>query len=547
MRRYRQLRLRLFGSFTAEWSDGETLRVPGAKQRALLAMLATAAQGTHTRAWLQETLWSRSGPEHRRGSLRRALSDLRSIMGDGFDDLFDVTNIDICLRPDHVEIVGSRRDGVFLEGIAIESHGFQAWLAEKREDYQTSVPKPRTGPVRRIAPSVAIIPFISRARNPDEQHFSDLVALEVTRALSRSHLIDVISHLSSRQFGQQVIDLETVRNRLGVDYLVYGTVSVEGSRFRIDADFAETGSGRVRWTREFSGRIDDVLRGDREAFRDLSSAIGRAILSASVELAQSRPLPAVESHALFMSSITLMHQHVLKSFSLARVQLEELIRRTPDQSFLHSWLGKWYILAIAQGWSTDVARDTQMAADCTSRALDINPHCSFSLAIDGMIQNNVRRTFPVAAARFEEAIAIDPNNAMAWLLRSRLNAFVGNGKDAVTCADRALALSPIDPHSYFFDNLAATAYLADGKYDKSLEFADRSLAANPRHTSTLRVRAVALDLVGRGDEARQTVSDLLRLEPGLTIKSYLQNHPAADFETGRTWADALRRAGVPEQ
>lgn len=542
----RKLKLRLFGSFSAEWTDGTVLRIPGGKQRALVAMLATAAQGIHTRSWLQEMLWKLSGQEHGRASLRRALSDLRTMLGASFNDLFQITNIDIRLDPERVEVIGDRRDGEFLEGLDIPERGFQAWLKEKRHHFEPGASRLPAMHHVRVVPAVAVIPFAPRSGNPAEKHAGDLMALEITRSLSRSHLIDVISHLSSRKFEQPVIDLESVRRSLGIDYLVYGTVFVDGDTFRVDADFVEASTGRIQWTRDFSGRLSVFLQRDRGLVEELSSFIGRSILSASVELARTHPLPAVESHALFMSAISLMHQHVLASFSRARVQLEELIRRCPDHAVLHSWLGKWYILSIAQGWSTDAQRDTQMATDCTGRALDINPHCSFSLAIDGMIQNNARKTFSVAASRFDDAVAIDPNNAIAWLLRSRLNSFVGRGEDAVACANRALALSPLDPYAYFFDSLAATAYVANGDCEQGLKLIDRSITANPRHTSSYRVRAVALDKLGRQDEAKQAVETLRRLEPSLTIKSYLNNHPAADYPIGREWANSLQRSGLPE-
>ena len=192
-----------------------------------------------------------------------------------------------------------------------------------------------------------------------------------------------------------------------------------------------------------------------------------------------------------------------------------------------------------------MAGDTATAADFAARALDINPACPFSLAIDGMIQNNLTPDSSVAAARFDEALQIDPNNALAWILRSRLHAFGDDGPRAVECAERACMLSPIDPQRYLFDNLAATAHLANGDYETALALSDRSLAANRRHTSSHRVKVVVLDLLGRHEEARDGARQLLRLEPGLTIKSYLRNHPAADYPTGRIWADALRRSGVP--
>ncbi|NNK77623.1 MAG: hypothetical protein HKP40_02810 [Litoreibacter sp.] len=126
------LQMRLFGAFSLTWNTGEQVHVTSAKQRALLAMLVTAPEGRRTRAWLQEALWPRSGPVNGRASLRRALSDLRTLFGDRFETVFEVTNSEITLRPDRVSIVGTPSDGAFLEGIVIREKGFEDWLQSQR-------------------------------------------------------------------------------------------------------------------------------------------------------------------------------------------------------------------------------------------------------------------------------------------------------------------------------------------------------------------------------------------------------------------------------
>jgi hypothetical protein len=123
----------------------------------------------------------------------------------------------------------------------------------------------------------------------------------------------------------------------------------------LDADFIDARSGKIAWTRTFTGKTHAVMQGDSEVVYDISLEIGRALLKASIELAFSNPLPQIQSHALFMSAISLMHRHQLAEFSRSRVFLEELIKRSPNYSFLHAWLAKWYILAISQGCLPPVA------------------------------------------------------------------------------------------------------------------------------------------------------------------------------------------------
>jgi hypothetical protein len=128
---------------------------------------------------------------------------------------------------------------------------------------------------------------------------------------------------------------------------------------------------------------------------------------------------------------------------------------------------------------------------------------------------------------------------------SRLHMFDGNGELALRFAERACELSPIDPYGYFFDIIKASALSICEDYVGALDLAEKSITANPRHTSSHRVKVIALALMERDEEAANAAKLLTRLEPGLTIEGYLRNHPAGDRPMTRKWADALKDAGVP--
>lgn len=541
-----RLELKLFGSFFCKWSDGREISIPGAKHRALLAILATAANGTHSRAWLQEHLWALSGEEHGRASLRRALSDLRRIFDDRFDLVFDVSNIDICLRPAYVQVIGNAANGIFLDGLTIREPQFQEWLTQKRESGAAGSHRMLIDPHQSVSPTLAVIPFTPVSGGIETLHFGDLMALEVTRAITRSKMIDVISHLSCRQFTGKMLQLDEVRKNLEVDYLIHGSVRVDDGQFRLDADFVQASTSRIMWTRTFTGSLREVLAGDSDVARQIATQAGQAVLRASVELSRSVPLPQVESHALFMSSIAQMHQHHLATFASARKQLEELISRTPNHSVLHAWLAKWYILATSQGWSDDPARDTMIASDSTKRALDLDPFCATSLTVDGMIQGASGGNHAVANSRFIEATNINPNEALAWLMYSRMHLFLGQGREAVKYADRARSLSPLDPHAYFYDIMGAAAHQLNGNLEKARILAERSISENPRHTSSYRVLAITLQKMGLTAEASDAIAKMRRLEPDLTVEKYIASHPAGNLEQGKEWARHLEAAGLPK-
>ena len=247
-----------------------------------------------------------------------------------------------------------------------------------------------------------------------------------------------------------------------------------------------------------------------------------------------------------MGAIALMHRLSLQDFDRARQLLQTLVDRTPRLAIPQAWMAKWHVLRVQQGWSQDIGSEARYALDCTKRALDTDSNCSLALAIDGFVHTNLLKKLDVAHDRYEHAIRVNPNDSLAWLLKGTLHAFKGEGKQAMKGTQRALRLSPLDPHRYFYESLAASAALSAGQYERAIELARRSLRANCTHTSTLRVLAISQWQLGRHDDAHKTVAELLRLEPALTVKSWLARSPSSAYEIGKLCARALKGAGVPE-
>ncbi|MEP4354305.1 MAG: hypothetical protein ABJ338_14080 [Lentilitoribacter sp.] len=539
----------MFGNFTAKWSDGTPLSISGDKKRVLLAMLATAAEGRHSRSWLQETLWGRAGEKNGRASLRKTLTRIKAELGeDNYDVLFKTTYSEIQLDLDSVELVGHRLDGEFLEGINFFEMGFRKWLRDKRDFYEKgAISVDHKARQRRIVPSIAVVPFLSFTNNPDERHLGDMVSLEISRTLSRSNMINVISHLASRQFCTSSVELEAVKSSLDIDYLVSGTINVRGEQFRLDIDFIDVSSGFVIWSDSFNGKMKDFFRSDCESVITVSNRIGYAILSASIELSMSKPMPDVPSHALLMSSIGMMHSNDFGQFKRAKEGLKELVyNRKIKDSKLQAWLALWYMMAIPQGWAKSFYHADQCANDCANQALDIDPSCAFSLAIDGMVKNGRPHTLKKAVAQLREAKINEPNNSFAWLMDARIHAFEGDGENAVLSANKALLLSPVGPQKYFYENIAATAFLSAEKYDHALDLIEKSLAVNAKHRSSLRVKTIALYELDRLTEAKETMSFLRTIDSGLTVQNYLETHPAGRNATGILWANALEKSGLPQ-
>ncbi|MDG1341242.1 MAG: hypothetical protein P8P66_14810 [Paracoccaceae bacterium] len=371
------------------------------------------------------------------------------------------------------------------------------------------------------------------------------MAEETCRALSRSNLIAVISHLSAREIAKQPFVLKDVRDNLAVDYCVTGSLRVLDDEVILDADFIDATSRVILWTRQFSGSVRDFLHGDGAAVSEIVKTVGRTIASDAIAHTKGLPVNEIEDHRLLVAGIGLMHQLKLESFARSRAMIEEAIDRAPQTAEAHAWLAERYVMSVFNGWSVDRGRDTMMARDSCARALDIDPENAFCMTIDGVVHNNLLQRLDIAEDRFDMNLNHNPNEAMSWLLSGVLHAFRDDAKTAVTAVERAQRLSPVGPFDYFYDSLSASAYLAADDYEKALKFSTASWSKNSRHISTLRAKISAHVGLDQIEEARTDAQELMRRMPDFTVADYLRDHPGSDHKLGQDVARALRVSGVP--
>lgn len=157
----------------------------------------------------------------------------------------------------------------------------------------------------------------------------------------------------------------------------------------------------------------------------------------------------------------------------------------------------------------------------------------------------MRKDLVTAGDLYDAALAANSSESLAWLFHATRFAYLGLGAEAKQAAEQALRLSPLDPLKYFYDSLAATAMLGSGQWERALSLSRRSLLLNRRHAPTWRTIAFASVMLGRMDDARQAAQQLLAIEPGYRVSSFIERFPGRDGPLAGPWSEALGIAGVP--
>ncbi len=397
-----------------------------------------------------------------------------------------------------------------------------------------------------LRPGIAVIPFECTFGSDTASLLGDALADEVISNLARSADWHVISGLSTRSMKGRRLSVEEVAAHLGAAYVVSGRYRMADDRVRLNLELADARTRHVLWADGFDTTVRDAFDPEQGLAHRIVLQISRTVLAFELERATTQPLPALESYTLLFGAISLMHRQSPADFKRAKAMLDELAYRNARSALPHSWIAKWHVLRVAQGWSPNAGEEAQFALASVQRALDANPQNSLALAIGGHVHGYLLRDAKAAGQRYEEALAANPNESLAWLYSSVWHAYRGEGSVADKAASVALRLSPLDPMKYYFDSLSATAVLADQNWTRAEELARRSIRANRTHASTWRTLAYALVAQDKLEEARSAVTQLRAIEPAYSVKTFWERFPGRDGPMAAPWAAALQVAGLPE-
>jgi adenylate cyclase len=397
-----------------------------------------------------------------------------------------------------------------------------------------------------VVPRLAVMPLSTLGLQGDEASAGHLVADNVNLRLSRSTALRVISRLSSTALSERNLTAVEIARQLGVQYVVGGSVTRQGhARWRLCVELADGGDGALIWSRTDTVDPQALLEPDDDYSAELASGLLEAVASHQVQRMATHSLPSLQSYSLQLAGLRLMHRAALGDFERARSVLETLVERHPTAPVPRAWMSQWWVLRTTRGLATSPRDEAAQALSHTRSALQTDPHCALALATQGFIECHMQRDLDAAEVTLDRAIACNGNEALAWLYRSVVHGFRGQGEDAYRSAETATSLSPVDPQRHYFDALTASAAITAHRLERGLELARRALQVNRNHLPTLRALIVALVETGDIQAALPIGQRVMELNASFTIKGYVRDAPKGSEATRLRFAEAFALAGLP--
>jgi adenylate cyclase len=310
-------------------------------------------------------------------------------------------------------------------------------------------------------PSIAVLPFVNMSGDAEQDYFSDGVTEDLITQLSRFRELLVISRNSSFVFKGKAVNAAEIARKLGVHFVVEGSIRKLGGRVRITAQLIDARHDVHIWAERYDSKLEDIFDVQDEVVRTIAATLVGRLEHAALERSKNRPSGDLHAYEQYLKALGHFVAWTSQDNRKARELLEAAVKADPDYAAAHAMLAEAVFRDWMNGWSVDPQRDFIAFHEFAARSVqlddeDSRTHVAFGLASLYHGQPDLARL------HLDRAIQLNPSNPHALVSLSRLELLAGNPQAATDRVGEALRLNPFGKYGWY---LGQAHYVAQ-RYDE---------------------------------------------------------------------------------
>ncbi len=391
--------------------------------------------------------------------------------------------------------------------------------------------------------SIVVLPFANPSGDPTRDYFSAGVTETLTNSLTRFPHLKVIASESAAGYKSRPADPAQIGKDLGVRYILDGTATRTSDDLVLTAQLIDTSTADQVWQPEYTVRSGDPSAAEGMLIqRVLLSLDGRDPKSAPSDGPEPAPIGTVslEAYDYALQWRSLFDQSREADNLRAREAALRAVELDSGYAAAYAYVAWTYLADYWSGWTNDRSQAVQQALRWATRALDHDPRdYNAHWALGDVYQ--ALGEYDKSVAAYETALAINPEVAGlledfgTWMLPLQ-----GRAKEGVAFAEKAMALNPHHPDSYYGD-IAFNYYLLSD-YDDAIQSVKK--IAQPRLDHRLYL-AASYAQTDRGEDAKLEIAKVRKEHEKLTVAEFLATYPFKDPADREHLQAGLQKAGLP--
>ncbi len=368
--------------------------------------------------------------------------------------------------------------GLTIVGFAVD----RLWVSSRRATPTpvptAVVPAPAPAPAVPTIPdkSVAVLPFVDMSEKKDQEYFADGMAEEIIDLLVKIPEIKVVGRTSSFQFKGHGEDLRIIGGKLGVAYVLEGSVRKVGEKLRVTAQLIDTHEGVHRWSNSYDRDIGDALKLQEEIAAGVVRALELTVAPVYVNARSVRPNS--DAYDELLRGMYALDQWNPDGMNEAVNHFKTALDLDPKSGVAAAYLGFAYDVQGEWGFVNPMVAFEQ-ARHYAQTAIKLDPTLAMAHAILAAVHQVYDWDPSAADTEMQQARRLGPREPFVQVESARLAMAVGHLNESLASAKESLVRDPLSAPA-----LIDTCWIQQrlGHWADAEALARRALEISPNYT-----------------------------------------------------------------
>ena len=363
-------------------------------------------------------------------------------------------------------------------------------------------------------PSIAVLPFINMSGDPEQEYFSDGITEDIITDLSKVSGLFVVARNTAFTYKGKSVEVQEVAKRLGVNFILEGSVRKAGSRVRVTGQLIDGKTGGHMWADRYDRDLTDIFAIQDEITHAIVEQLKVKLLPQEKKNIAQTPTDNVEAYTYYLRGRQFIERRSKAYYQLARQMFAKAVELDPLYARAYAGMADCDSFLFLHYHVDNVAIDDILATSAKALALDSDlaeAHASRGLAL------SLEKRYDEATEEFEQAIALDPHSFEGHYFYGRACFTQGKLERAAALFERVAEIKPDDYQALclliqIYRSLDRDAD-ARSAARRGVERVERDLTLHPDNPRSAYLGAAALVALGENDRAREWLSRALAIDP----------------------------------
>jgi TolB-like protein/Tfp pilus assembly protein PilF len=355
--------------------------------------------------------------------------------------------------------------------------------------------------------SVAVLAFANLSDDKANEYFSDGISEELLNVLAKVPNLKVAARTSSFYFKGRNEPIPEIAQKLGVAYVVEGSVRKAGNKVRITAQLIKAADGFHVWSETYDRDLTDIFAVQDEIAKNILGVVKGSLLGEG-ELPHATTTN-IEAYTLYLQAQGAFAKRGDANLREAIRLFEAALAVDPDYVPALVGLAQARELVPIYANLTGSKADEMMAAakKAARRALELDPRNATAHTVVGWAMFQFEWRWSEGLEMVLRARELAPNSA--WISNSLGDywRYGGDYRQSLAAKQRAWELDPLSPVSHW--DLAYT-YQVVGDYDQTLHWSELAAALAPHNLDSYIPGILVAMQTGHMEKMRQLLASARR-------------------------------------